>query len=380
LSLAPKLGDVRSGRLLLAGLLVVAALAGALAVGPSAADRATAPPAEQLASPDGTDSYVWPYTSRRQSVDDRTLALNVVVLGEPDRVRRAFVARSDANWTRPGNATLDVSPWRPAHGSVRYSYVSTDADGNGGWVPAAYQLAVGTYFGERTHIRAYPSASGNWTALQAHTEYWDWFRLRHTVTGVAPGARFVEQDLTDEPFVEVTERREHGHTGGGSDGSWIAVELSAAALLALAVPLTGSWLSGRDLAIPAAVLVVVLGVRAWGLAAEAVAPAVNPKLYVAIGYPVLAAGPPLLVATLARERPAFRASLLAFVALAVAAVLDLALVGVDPIPTHILTHRLALAATLGVVAFGSAEADRRIVSVGVVAWVAALAGPLFGLM
>ncbi len=371
---------MRSGRLLLVGLLVVAALAGPVAVGASPTDWATAPPTEQLVTPDGTDSYVWPYTSRRESVDGRTLALNVVVLGDPERVRRAFVARSDANWTRAGNATVDVSPWRPAHGSVRYSYVSPDAEGNGGWVPAAYQLAVGDYFGERTHIRAYPSASGNWTALQAHTEYWDWFRLRHTVTGVAPGARFVEEDLADEPFVEATERREHGHTGGGSDGSWIAVELSAAALLGLAVPLAGRRLSGRDLAIPAAVLGTVLGVRAWGLAAEAVAPAVNPKLYVAVGYPVLAAGPPLLVASLARERPAGRTSLLAVAALAVAAVLDLALVGVDPIPTHILTHRLVLAATLGVVAFGSAEADRRILAVGAVAWVAALAAPLFGLL
>lgn len=379
MSVAPKPEGVRLGRLLVAGLLVVAALAGSVAAGASTGDRATAPPTEQLVSPDGADSYVWPYTSRRRSVDDRTLALNVVVLGEPERVRRAFVGRSDANWTRSGNATVDVSPWRPAHGSVRYSYVSPDAEGEGGWVPAAYQLAVGTYFGERTHIRTYPSASGNWTALQAHTEYWDWFRLRHTVTGVAPGARFVEDDIADEPFVEATERREHGHRGGGSDGSWIAVELSAA-ILALAVPLAGSRLSNRDLAIPAAVLVVVLGVRAWGLAAEAVAPGVNPKLYVALGYPVLAAGPPLLVVTLARERSAIRTSLLALAGFAVAAVLDLALVGVDPIPTHILAHRLALAATLGIVAFGSAEGDRLVVAGGGVAWVAALAAPLFGLV
>jgi hypothetical protein len=380
LSVAPKPGAVRSGRLLVAGLLVVAALAGSVAVGVSPSDRATAPPAEQLVSPDGAESDVWPYTSRRQSVDGRTLALNVVVLGEPDRVRRALVDRSAADWTPTGNTTVDVSPWRPAHGSVRYSYVGPDAEGGGGWIPAAYQLAVGDYFGERTHIRAYPSASGNWTALQAHTEYWDWFRLRHTVTGVAPGARFVEQDLADEPFVETTEQQEHGHTGGGSDGSWISVQLSAAALLALAVPLTNRRLSGRDFAVPAAIVGTVLGVRAWGLAAEAVAPGVNPKLYVAVGYPVLALGPPLLVATIARERPAVRASLLAFAALGVAAVLDLAVVGVDPIPTHVLTHRLALAATLGVVAFGSAEADRRVVAVGAVAWIAALAAPLFGVV
>ncbi|MFC6737659.1 hypothetical protein ACFQEQ_15555, partial [Halolamina salina] len=168
------------------------------------------PPSEQLVSPDGTESYVWPYTSRSRSTEGRTLALNVVVLGEPDRVRRAFVGRSDTDWGAVGgNASVGVSPWRPAHGSVRYSYVGSDREGSGEWVAPAYQLAVGEYFGERTHIRAYPSASGDWTALQAHTEYWDWFRLRHTVTGVGPGAEFVERDLADESFVEEVSRQRH---------------------------------------------------------------------------------------------------------------------------------------------------------------------------
>ncbi|WP_049981811.1 hypothetical protein [Halolamina rubra] len=371
---------MRSRRALLAAVLVAAALAGTTAAGSPTAE-ASAPPADQLVSPDGTESYVWPYTSRRRATAGRTLALNVVVHGDPDRVRRAFVDRSDANWTTVGaNATVDVSPWRPAHGSVRYSYVSPDAAGNGGWVAPAYQLAVGTYFGERTHVRAYPSASGNWTALQAHTEYWDWFRLRHTVTGVEPGAAFVERDLADEPFVERVEHRTHGRLGGGSDGAWIAVEFAAATLLGAAVPLTRRRLSRRDVAIPVAVVGVVLGVRAWGLAAEAVAPGVNPKLYVAVGYPVLAVGPAALVGVLARERPPVLAALLAFAGLAVAAGVDLALVGVDPIPPQIVRHRLALAAALGVVAFGTARADRRLVGVGVVAWLAALAAPLLGVV
>lgn len=367
-------------RALAVALLLVAGLAGATAAGP-AADQAGAPSAEQLVAPDGTESYVWPYTSRHRSTEGRTLALNVVVHGEPDRVRRAFTRRSDANWSRTDpNASVDVSPWRPAHGSVRYSYVSDSRTGSGEWIPPAYQLAVGSYFGDRAHIRAYPSASGNWTALQAHTEYWDWFRLRHTVTGVQPGAAFVREDLADEPFVDGVSRASHGNRGGGSDGSWLVVEFASAALLAVAVPLTTRRLQRSDLAVAAAPLAVVVGVRAWGLAAEAVAPGVNPKLFVAVGYPVLVAAPPLLVARFARERPPIRAGALALGCLTVATVLDLGFVGVADVPTKIVQHRVALAAALGVVAFGAADGDRRVVAAGLVAWAAALAAPLFGLI
>ncbi|MFW6367235.1 MAG: hypothetical protein ACOC0L_01065, partial [bacterium] len=99
-------------------------------------------------------------------------------------------------------------------------------------------------------------------------EYWDWYRLRHTVTGVDPGARFVERDLADEPFVEGVERRTHGHLGGEGNGSWIAVEFAAATLLGAAIPLTTSRLARRDIAIPATILLLVLGVRAWVQALE----------------------------------------------------------------------------------------------------------------
>lgn len=370
---------MRCRGLLLVVLLVGASLYGVSVVGTPASAQPH-PPADQLVAPDGTDSYVWPYTSRRQSPSGRTLALNVVVHGHPENVRRAFVDRSGQNWTAVHeNQTVDVSPWRPAHGSTRYTYVADSQDGSGHWAPPDYQLAVGAYFGERTHIRAYPSASGNWTALQAHTEYWDWFRLRHTVTGVGPGAAFVERDLHDEPFVHAVDRSYHGYTGGGSNGSWTVVEFApSVAVAGVLLPLTARRLPIRDLAIAGALLVLVLGLRAGGLAAEAVAPGANPKLFVALGYPVLAVGPPVVVSVLARERPALPASLLAFGGLTAATVLDLALVGITQIPPRIVHHRVALAAALGVVAFGAARGDRRVVGVGLVAWTLALAAPLFG--
>lgn len=361
---------------MLAALLVVAGLYGAAVVGAPAASQSGSPAGEALVAPDGTNSYVWPYTSQSRSTAGRTLAVNVIVRGNPDRVRRGFVDRSATNWTTVDkNNTVDASPWRPAHGSARYTYVAGSRTGTGQWVASEYQLAVGTYFGDRTHIRAYPSAPGNWTALQAHTEYWDWFRLRHTVTGVGTGAAFVKQDMEDKPFVANVSTTSRGSTD--SDRSWVIVEfVSAAALIAVA----SRRVSLREIALAGALLGVVLGVRAWGLAAETVLPGVTPKLFVVIGYPVLAIGPPLLVFMLARDRPPLRLSAIAFSGLAVAAVVDLSVVGVAAIPTRIIYHRLALAATLGVVAFGTAREERQIMGIGLAAWAAALLAPLFGLV
>ncbi|MEF8858365.1 MAG: hypothetical protein V5A38_05525 [Halolamina sp.] len=365
----------------LAILLVGAGVYGTTVLGAPASNQPDPQP-DQLVAPAGADSYIWPYTSRSRSTADRTLALNVVVHGEPEQVHRIFVDRKDANWTAADpNVTADISPWRPAHGSVRYTYLTTAKNETGRWVPAEYQLAVGNYFGQQTHIRAYPSASRNWTALQAHTEYWDWFRVRHTVTGVAPATQFVEEDLRDEPFVAEVSRIQHGHTGGGSAGWWTVVKLGPALLLAAgAGPLTSRQLSVRDAAIVVGLLGLVLGVRAFGLAAEAVFPGVNPKLFVAVGYPVLAVGPPLLVSALATDRPALRVSVLAAVGLLTATGLDLTFVGVVHVPDRIVFHRMTVAAALGIVAFGTARDDRHIVGGGLSAWVIALAAPLAGVL
>jgi len=217
----------------------------------------------------------------------RTLALNVVVRGEPDRVRRALEDRSGVDWTATeGDAEapvegvdgVDESPWRPARGAARHTYVTPDRDAPGEWGRAVYQLSTGTYLGSRVHVRAYPAPSENWTALQAHVEYWDPFRLRHTVTGVAEGGRFVERDLRDEPFVDGVSREYHGLDGGGSHGWLTVVELAPAALvLGAALPVAGRYREyAVDAALPAALVALVLGIRAAGLAAEGLAPGVDP--------------------------------------------------------------------------------------------------------
>lgn len=343
--------------------------------------QSLAPDDTALVSPDRADSYVWPYTSRSRSVSGRTLALNVVVLGDSERVRRVLVTKSDADWnTTSPNTSVRISPWRPTHGSVRYTYVSPNQNPSGRWIPADYQLHAGTYFGQRTHLRAYSSRTGNWTAIQAHTEYWDWFRVRHTVTGVASGARYVEEDLRDEPFVTDVTRTHHGHRGGGSIGWWTVIGLAPAlALVGSAVRETGGW-TLADVALPSGLLAIILGVRGWGLAAEAVFPGVTPKLFVAIGYPILAGFPPAFVSVLSADRPPKRAGVLTAVGFATALVIDLAFVGVRHVPTQLIYHRVALISALVVIAFGSAHEHRDMIGVGVIAWLALLAAPLLGIV
>lgn len=367
--------------LLFAALVVVGGL-GSVLVGPAQVSNEGAPPPAQLVHPDATESSIWPYTSRQRSVEGRTLALNVLVLGDPVAVRRALTNRSDEDWTGvSGDASIGDSPWRPARGAARYTYVTADHDTGGQWVESEYQLGTGAYLGRRVHVRAYPGPSGNWTALQAHTEYWDWYRLRHTVTGVAPGARFVERDLRGEPFVERTTRVYHGQYAGGSDGWMTVIEFAPAVLvLGIALPIGHRGWDVTDLVLPIALGTIVLGVRATGLAAETLIPTVDPKLFAAILYPVLAAGPPGVVALLARDRPATRTALFAAAGLGAGIVLDLGGVGVTVVPVRLALHRVALVGALGLFTLGVARGDRRILGAGLAAWVGLLGASLAGLV
>ena len=342
------------------------------------------PPPEQLVSPAAEPSALWPYTSRTRSTAGRTLAINLVVDGDPRTVRVALTERSDANWTGVGDDVPvtdreTVATWQSAHGSERYTYVATPERVTGEWIDSDYQLGSGTYLGARVHVRAYGAPSKNWTALQAHGEYWDWFRLRHTVTSVAPAASFVREDLADEPYVRNVTERHHGLRGGGSDGSFIVVELAGVTLL-LGAAVSRIEPTRRDVALPVAIVAIVLGVRLFGIAAETRIPSTSPKLFAAVLYPVLVAGPPLAVAGLARNAHERRTAAVAAGALAVALVLDATLLGFVNPPQRLLFHRLALVAAFGLLAWGIASTGRRTTAAGVLAWLLALAVPLFGVV
>ncbi len=401
-------------RLVVAFLLVTAVGAlGSAFVGPEPVDEARDPPSDQLIEPVEGDTYVWPYTSRSRSIEGRTLALNVVIVGAPSEVRSVLTDRSELEWSAADDdesleEPRSVSPWRAARGAARYTYVGS-RDGSGKWVESDYQLATGTYLGSRTHIRAYPGPSNDWTALQTHTEYWDWYRLRHSVTGISEGARTLERDLREEPFVGGVRRVYHGQAGGGGDGWVTVIELTAATrvigtdpgseadaswaaadALAIApvVAALAGWLPAgrnrrkrlRTAGLPLAIVAIVLGVRAAGIAVEGILPTVNPKFIAGVLYPILVAGPLAAVVPLARDRPAERTALLAAVGLGAGFVVDLSVVGVRVVPVRLVLHRTALVGALGLFSFGIARGDRRTIAAGLAAWIGVLAASLVGIV
>jgi hypothetical protein len=392
------------------------------------------PPADELVSVGNATSEHWLYTSRTRSPQGRVLALNVVVTGSADRVREALTERTDANWTPvEGHQAirLNASPaveadpkrstasadepaapndpndsdsllWRDARGGARYTYVvtgnestgdgtageSTDdgtasestAAADGEWVDASYQLGDGTYLGKRIHLRAYASPNGEWTAIQAHSEYWDWYRLGHTVTGATAAAEYVRTDLADEPFVASVRTHNHGLEGGGSPGWLVVVELATIAIVG-SVARTRSIAVDRDaLALPIAIAGVVVGVRLLGIASDVILPSISQKPFVAILYPVLVLGPPLAVYAFARDDPPLQTAAISGGALAVGIVLDAVVVGITRIPWALVQHRLVLVGAFAILAAGIAARDRRWTWIGALAWLAVIAAPLLGVL
>ena len=344
------------------------------------------PPDDRMVQPAGTGAVIWPYTSRTHSVEGRTLALNVVVHGGPTEVQRALTNRSSVEWSNESaNASTAVapgaSPWRATHGAARYTYVAPDRDAPGRWVESEYQLHAGTYFGHRTHVRAYPAPSSDWTALQAHTEYWDWFRLRHTVTGVVPGAEYVREDMADEPFVRSVDRFEHGKRGGGSPGWMTVVRFTSGVMLVGAVlSFDHRDVTVDDLRLPLVVVAIVLGVRAGGIAAETLFPATNPHYFSAVLYPVLALGPLVAAWYLAPDRPSVRTAVFAAAAMANALLFDMTFIGVEVLPPRLALHRTALVGALGLFTLGASRRNRWLAGGAFALWVALLAATLAGVV
>ncbi|WP_101295486.1 hypothetical protein [Halegenticoccus soli] len=401
-------------------------------------------PDRRLVEPRDNGSHFWPYTSKRRSIDGRTLAINVVVRGDPETTRRALTERTSIEWNRTTENETDATAgahsadavevtddgvdWDDARGSTRYTYVDVDGDGEGRWLAESYQLHTGAYLGSRYHIRAYADPDGEWTAMQAHQEYWDWFRLRHTVTGVQPAGRAVESDFIDEPYVADVQRVYHGKRGGGSDGWMTVVELALTVVAVgslrpragrgparvargtLRVPRCPRRAAAgsiervrRDLPSPArvrgevvaavaehgrratlflALAGLYLGVRAAGIALEGALPRVSPKIFAAFLYPVLAVGTPVLAAGIARPIDSTAAFVLSIAGLGTAIVLDFGALGVTALPVPLVLHRVALLVSLGLIAAGAAKRDagegRTVAALGAVGWVACLALPLFG--
>jgi len=387
-------------------LFVVAAFLLALAVlGPLISPAAGGPQKINLQS-DTSDSRIevgpnndslWPYTSRSTAFEGRTLVLNAIIAEDPKTTRTILNDRAGTSWqvTDPeqqalgapnDDSSLQVEPdWRQAHGSVRYTYANTGKGDDGQWVKQRYQLHVGTYFGTRHHIRAFaPSDDSEWTALQAHSEYWDWFRLRHTVTDIRGTATMLESDFQDLEKTTV-ERRYTEDSGPLSSGIVVVsglVPLLIGFTQSPALSRLGEWLSRPSR--PSQALVVFglaagipLAVRAAGVGLELALPFVTPKLYVALLYPCLAIGLPVAIMRFGSELPAWLAVPAAAIGAAMAFSVEFMLLGVTP-PSDIVQHRLLVATGLGLLAGIGGDRRTLFALTGGSLWLWGLYAPLFG--
>lgn len=460
-------------RLLVIGLFILAGTylsAGGLGIPTLNPAEENTPAEDKLVQPVEDGSKLWPYTSRGKTTKQRTLATNVIIIGDDTRIKRVLTRQSKLQWelaqetngtangttNETANATdgttnetdfvdaptpvaanetnvtvaneTDTQPvtlkrrglgWSDTHGATRYTYIDArPAGGGAGWVKEAYQIHAGEYFGSRSHIRAYTTPSTNWTAIQIHREYFDWFRLRHTVTGIQPSRNALESNFLEKPFVQEVRREYHGVNRGWNDGWLSEIELvSGAALLLVMSLLTREthrslqdegkrlfrWFrsSIRGFALAGGLVGLVLGVRSAAILYENTLPNADPKLMFAALYPVLAVGLPILVFVSAQSfgatarfprlqriarrfgppLDALHAFGFAFLGLTLAFVLDFGSIGVSRIPVQLVLHRVGLACGLGLIAAGSTHVDERgagLLVIGIAGWLVGLAMPLAG--
>ncbi|RXK51826.1 hypothetical protein [Halorientalis pallida] len=414
--------------------LVAAVTCLAVASGAFGAADADAPTRAFIQPSDGEDR-LWPYTSKRRSTDGRTLAINVLVGSNTSRAQQVLTREAAVDWERangaepsgdasvplPGMDDVEVDIgsqgnlnvdgpgvhlwWAPTHGSTRYTYVDP-ARGRGRWVEQDFQLHAGTYLGTRQHVRGFGSPSGTWTAVQVHAEWWDWFRLRHTVTSTRGSQELVEDDLADEPGVRVRGRNFSGYGSRGAGGITV-VDLLALAVPAVALAVgggterlrrrtldalaTGDDRLGGELRLAAAVCGLYLVVRLGGMSLETVFPWIHPKLFAAVLYPVVALGVPAMAYRQGSTVEPLRGFGVTAAALLAAFAADFAVVGVGVPGPELAQHRVGVALAAGLLAAGAsartagAPGSRRrrigtgLVAVAALAWLVALAVPLFGL-
>ena len=420
-------------------MALVVVLLGLLLVNPtpvaldSASDAPDAPrraPSDvKMVSPDpDSPGRLWPFTSRSRSFDSLTLPINLVFREDAARVQTQLTRRRDAGFdpmTREwqgiipeGELPADDGPnptWDDTTGATRYTFVHVPGE-RGRWLDETAQFHDGTYFGSRYHVRLYefapegraPSADNPaWTAVQAHYEYWDWFRLRHTVTSLAKARKHLETQYLGTTYTAEISREWYANGGIiDSDGwvtvvdfrppsvlslsarlGWLVVGLAAAdrALSArISGPirrLIGIRTAPRALALVAVLALLPSAVRAGAIAVELGAPWVHVKAVTGVFYLVLACGLPAAAVAFPKGAHVTDWLSLAALSLGVGYLLDFSAIGVTVLPVAVVLHRLLSLVAVGLVAAGGARTsgDRRnqFLVIGLGLWVAVLAWPLF---
>ncbi|WP_343772456.1 hypothetical protein [Natronoarchaeum mannanilyticum] len=130
----------------------------------------------------------------------------------------------------------------------------------------------------------------------------------------------------------------------------------------------------RYLVLFGATLSVLLFVRTTGIYLEQVLPG-SPKLVVALCYPLVPVGVPLVAYLPARGLDEFRCFVVASTGVALGITVDYALLGVAVLPVETLVHRLGVVLAVGLLAAGAAEKGQSL-RLGALLWVAVVFAPL----
>lgn len=360
-------------------------------------------------------SVLWPYTSRAPAYEEQTLSINLVVYGDVAATERILRTQTIGDWEELDEDEQDLAPaengefnrttvaWGAADGATRY--VEVETGGESRWLTESYQLHDGDYLGERHHIRAYADPeNGQWTVLQAHHEHWDWFHLRHTVHSIEDSQQYVEEEFVGQWYVEDLRRERFGNDASSDADGWVTVidldeesipRLLLSLIFGLAV--VGSFGAaravdlwhdddvrtiGQAVALVGSILFVYMLIRFGALGIERLIPGINPKLIVAVFYPLLVVGVPIVAYLTARPLQAVTAFTAGVVGVVVALFLDYTFLGVTSLPMDTIIHRIALAIAIGLVAAGASTTARRpglefgYVRTGVLLWVVAVVVPL----
>jgi hypothetical protein len=359
------------------GLLVVAVVLTISLLGVPQPDPVSEEPAsEDLYRFDGQESGVWLYVSTQPAVT-RHGPMNLVVQASTEEIVRALTNTpdSDAAAESGANATTDrtfeptARQWKRTKGAARYTYVS-DGD-SGQWIRETAHVMDGTYYGARHHARLYesPHESERWTAIQAHSEHFDWFTLGHVVENVEYAQAQVERDLTNDQQSVTVRQVDFDNEDADGDG-WASIIVLTMALLPAGLALLGSADRGgtstdgdtpvtlrERFSLPVAGLTVtifalVLGVRAGGLVFELLGVPVD--LIGIVLYPFIGVGIPVATGFFAsRIERATDAALTATVSLTAAMLVDYVIVDLVALPLVMVLHRSGLVLGLGLIAGGA---------------------------
>lgn len=432
--------------ILLAVLLVAGPLLVLSPTTSEVAPKTDVDPDEEMYYPTNGESGFWPYLNSRQVFEKRS-PINVIVIGDTEEVIQALMEAGNRDWEEPNEEQEEAEPgslagidgnqtranasgqegivlestaiqWGRTTGASRYAYIDPGPGEGGRWVDETAQVHDGTYYGHRYHLRMYesPHLAEPWIAIQAHSEYFDWFTLRHRVTGSNQAQQRLERDLMSLPRVDIDKdvRRVHLGNANASDADGWATFVDLIGLTTVGLLAGRSVISrtrdrlgdvidanladadrqrlkairdrvevGHGLlfgVIPA----LVLGVRGGGIALEATG-LFSMHTIAALLYPVIALGLPIGTYGIARSLKSRRdAALVAGSALAIAFWLDYAYLGVVSISIDVILQRVLVVVALGLIAGGATHRAARdhhwndMLAAGVVLWALVLGSTLFG--